>query len=330
MIIKSFELNKIKLEKNPFILFYGKNEGLKKEVKKSLINNRVITANYEEKEIIDNKENFLESIYSKSLFEEEKLIVIKRVTDKLLNIISEIVIKNFKDIVIILEAENLEKNSKIRKYFEKEKNCICIPIYPDNDQTLLKVGFNYLKKEKISISNSNLNLLVSRSHGNRQALIYELEKLAQFSKNGKKITTEILTKLSNLVENHDVSELIDNCLANNKKQAINILLENNFSNEDSVFIIRIFLNKLKRILILSNEYKKNNDLNLTISSAKPPIFWKQKEITKQQILKLSPEQIKEIIYKFNKLEMKIKKNYENSLNLLTDFIFNSFFNKTNN
>ncbi len=330
MIIKSFELNKIKLEKNPFILFYGKNEGLKKEVKKSLINNRVITANYEEKEIIDNKENFLESIYSKSLFEEEKLIVIKRVTDKLLNIISEIVIKNFKDIVIILEAENLEKNSKIRKYFEKEKNCICIPIYPDNDQTLLKVGFNYLKKEKISISNSNLNLLVSRSHGNRQALILELEKLAQFSKNGKKITTEILTKLSNLVENHDVSELIDNCLANNKKQAINILLENNFSNEDSVLIIRIFLNKLKRILILSNEYKKNNDINLTISSAKPPIFWKQKEITKQQILKLSPEQIKEIIYKFNKLEMKIKKNYENSLNLLTDFIFNSFFNKTNN
>ena len=157
-----------------------------------------------------------------------------------------------------------------------------------------------------------------------------MEKLAQFSKNGKKITTEILTKLSNLVENHDVSELIDNCLANNKKQAINILLENNFSNEDSVLIIRIFLNKLKRILILSNEYKKNNDINLTISSAKPPIFWKQKEITKQQILKLSPEQIKEIIYKFNKLEMKIKKNYENSLNLLTDFIFNSFFNKTNN
>ena len=168
---------------------------------------------------------------------------------------------------------------------------------------------------------------MSRSQGDRQTLILELEKLAQFSKNGKKITPEVLTKLSNLVENHDISELIDNCLADNKKRAINILLENNFSNEDGILIIRIFLNKLKRILILSNEYKKNNDLNLTISSAKPPIFWKQKEITKQQILKLSPEKIKEIIYKVNELEIDIKKNYENSVNLLTNFIFNSFFNK---
>ena len=86
-----------------------------------------------------------------------------------------------------------------------------------------------------------------------------------------------------------MSELIDNCLSKNKKKTINILNENNFSNEDCILIIRIFLNKLKKILKLSNEFKKNKNIDLTISSAKPPIFWKDKEITKQQIFVWKPK-----------------------------------------
>ncbi len=39
MIIKFFELNKIDLNKNKIILFYGKNEGLKNESIKILLKN---------------------------------------------------------------------------------------------------------------------------------------------------------------------------------------------------------------------------------------------------------------------------------------------------
>ena len=89
--------------------------------------------------------------------------------------------------------------------------------------------------------------------------------------------------------------LIDNCLAKNKKKTINILNENNFSNEDCILIVRTFLNKLKKYLNYLKNMKKIKILDLTISSAKPPIFWKDKEITKQQIFKWKPENIK----KFN-------------------------------
>ena len=330
MIIKSYEINKINLEKNPFVLLYGKNEGLKKETKNTLLKNKIITANYEEKEILDDPTSFLESIFSKSLFESEKILIIKRASDKILKILSEIIDKNLKDIFIIFESDNLDKKSKLRVFFEKEKICVCVPFYPDNEQTLTKIGFDFIKEKKISISSSDLNLIINKSNGDRYVLFLELEKIAQYSKGGKKINSNVLNKLTNLIENHDISELIDYCLAQDKKKVTNILQENNLSNEDCILIVRTFLIKLKRILTLSDQYKKNNNINLTISSAKPPIFWKHKEITKQQILKLSPRKIRNTIYKLNDLEINIKKNYENSINIVTDFILNFFTKKTNN
>ena len=96
--------------------------------------------------------------------------------------------------------------------------------------------------------------------------------------------------------------------------------ENNFSNDDSILIIRTFLNKSKRFLMLAREYKQNKSIELTISSAKPPIFWKDKEIIKQQIYKWTPEDIKQLIYKLNETELVIKKNINNSVNIISDFI----------
>ena len=330
MIIKSFEINKINLNKNPFILFYGKNEGLKNQIKTQLLKDKNITSNFEEQEIINNTYNFIESHLTKSLFEEEKIILINRASDKILKVISEIIEKKLDNLIIIIDAENLEKKSKLRSFFEKDKNCVCIPIYPDSDQTLSKLAFEFLKNKNITISSSNLNLIVSRCNGDRKILIMELEKLEFFTKNGKKITSESIIKLSNLIENHSISELVDNCLARNKKKTINILVENNFSNEDCILISRIFLNKLKKILKLSNEYKKNKNIDLTISSAKPPIFWKEKEITKKQILNWSPDNIKKILYKINNVELLIKKNYDNSINLITDFILSQVSIESNN
>ena len=330
MIIKSYEISKINLEKSPFILFYGKNEGLKNETKANLLKNKIVSISYDEKEILDNSSSFLESIFSKSLFEKEKIIIIKRATDKILKILIEIIDKNIKEIFIVIDAENLERKSKLRSFFEKEKNCVCVPFYPDNEQTLHKVAITFLKDKKISISSSDLNSIISKSNGDRKILFSDLDKLENYSKYGKKINSDTIAKLTNLLENHDISELINHCLANNKKKTITILVENNFSNEDCILIVRSFLNKLKKILKLSYEFQNNKNIDFTISSAKPPIFWKEKDITKQQILRLKPKNIKEIIYKLNKVELDIKKNYENSVNLLTDFILSQITVDTNN
>ena len=330
MIFKSFEINKIDKRINQLILFYGKNEGLKNEAISILIKDKSNIQNYEEKEILDNENNFIENILSKSLFEKEKFIVIKRTTDKILKVIETLHLKNLENTTIILNSDNLEKKSKLRSLYEKDKKLVCVPFYPDNDQTLSKLAYNFLSSKKISLSPSNINLIVSKCSGDRQTLINELQKIEYFGKNGKKINSENISKLINLTENHSISELIDNCLSQNKKKIISVLNENNFSNEDCIMITRSFIIKAKKLLLLSNTFETNKNIDLTISSAKPPIFWKEKEITKQQIQKWKPKNIKKLIYALSETELQIKKNINSSINLITDFILFHSSSTTNN
>ena len=320
MIIKSFEINKINLNLNNLFLFYGKNEGFKNEVTKNILKNKSNIINYEEKEVLENEDNFIENLLTKSLFDKEKILIIKRATDKILKVLEKITEKNIEDIKIVLNADVLEKKSKLRSFFEKDKRLVCVPFYPDDDQTLSKLAYSFLRDKKISISPSNINLIVNKCSGDREKLQNELQKIEFFSKNGKQIDYENISKLVNLNENHNISELIDNCLAKNKKKIISILNENNFSNEDCITIIRFFIIKAKKLLALSKTFETNKNIDLTISSAKPPIFWKEKEITKQQISKWKSKSIKQLIYALSEIELQIKKNINNSINLITDFI----------
>jgi len=330
MILKSYEINKIDQNISHLILFYGKNEGLKNEALNILVKNKKNISIYEEKEILDNENVFIENILSKSLFEEKKIIVIKRATDKILKIIEVLHLKNLDDTSIIINSDNLEKKSKLRSFFEKGKELVCVPFYPDNNQVLSKLAYNFLREKKISISSSNINLIVNKCSGDRETLINELQKIELFSKNGKKINSENISKLINLGENHSISDLVDNCLAQNKRKIISILNENNFSNEDCITIVRSFLIKSKKLLALSKAFETNKNIDLTISSAKPPIFWKEKEVTKQQILKWSSKNIKQLIYSISETELQIKKNINNSINLITDFILFHSSSATNN
>jgi len=330
MIVKSFETNKINFNNSNLLLLYGKNEGLKSCVVKGIIKDKNNIYSYDEKDVLDNLNFFFETILSKSLFEKEKIIIIKRATDKIIKIIEEIYSKNLEEIFIIINADTLEKKSKLRSFFEKNKKCICVAFYPDTDQTLSKLTYNYLKEQKITISQADINLITSRSNGDRETLINELKKIEYFCLNGKKINTEILSKLTNLSENHSIAELVDNCLAKNKKKTINILSENNFSNEDCILITKSFIIKAKKLLALSETFETNKNIDLTISSAKPPIFWKDKEITKQQIYKWTPRNIKQLIYALSETELQIKKNINNSINLITDFILLQSTSITNN
>ena len=330
MIVKSFELNKIKLDKINLILFYGKNEGLKSEIIKNLFKNTGEIINYEEKEILNNSNDFIESILSQSLFGDEKILIIKRASDKILKIINEIKTKEIGNTKLIISAENLEKKSKLRSLFEKNKEYICTPFYEDDAKTLSILANNFFKEKNIPISSANINIIINKCNGNRINLLNELNKIELFSKSGKKITSENLTQLINLTENHKVSELIDNCLAKNQKITLKILNENNFTSEDCILITRSLLNKAKKILSLVSQYERNNNIDLTISSAKPPIFWKDKEITKKQIFLWSSKKIKNLIYELMELELKIKKNINQSINLITDFILNKSNTNINN
>jgi len=321
MIKKLNEINENLIKSKNLFLFYGVNEGSKNEKIKELIgdSNKTSILNYEESQILDDEVTFLEQIQNKSLFEEKKNIIIKRASNKILNIIESIVTKNISDLIIV-NAGNLDKKSKLRNYFEKEKNLICVAFYQDTQQILSDLTYNFIKKNNISLSQANINLIINKCNGDRAILLNELDKIKSYSLNNKKINSEDLLKLINLIENYSISELVDNCLAKNINKTIGILNENNYENSDCIIIIRTFLSKAKKIFNLCKTYEKNRNLELTINSYKPPIFWKEKEITKQQIIKWNQENIKNLIFKINEIELQIKKDISKSVHIITDFI----------
>ena len=162
-------------------------------------------------------------------------------------------------------------------------------------------------------------MIVDRSNEDRKNLKNELFKIESYIINQKKIKIDDIIKLTNLSENHSITNLVDNCLAKNKKTSY-ILNENNYTNEDSIIIIRTFLVKAKRLLKLTAESKKNKNLDTVISSFKPPIFWKEKEIIKSQLKNWTTDTVEKLIYEINQVELLIKKNSQSSLNILSDFI----------
>jgi len=329
MIVKEIQLDKIDLNNYFFFLIYGNNQGAKKKLTQQIISKKENSEiqKFYEKQILDNQEKFINEILSGSLFAKEKIIIINRASDKILKILQESLIKRIKDLVIIINAESLDKKSKLRAYFEKKKEFICTPVYPDTDQYLSILASNFFKEKKISLSQSNINFIISKCNGDREFLESELNKIELYFYKKKKIGNYELAKLVNLLDNHSILELVDNCLIKNVKKVALILNENNFNNEECVMIIRAFLTKTKKLLDLANNFDKNNNLEVTILEAKPPIFWKEKETVKLQIQKWKPKMIKELISNINHVELELKKNSQSSLNILMNFIFEQISSK---
>ena len=321
MISKFYELIKFKNKINCY-LFYGENDGQKLDTIESNFKNftKENTYKYSEKDILADTRIFLENLYSKSFFEKEKLIIISDVTDKILGLIQENLEIKVDDIIIILIAKKLDKKSKIRNFFEKEKNLIIVPFYEDTSQTLISIAKKILNENKLNLSQENLNLIIERSQGDRINLKNELKKIINFSKGKKKIELSDILKLTNLSENYSAGELVDNCLSKNKKRTLNIINENIPSSEDNILILRTFLNKLKRLRKLRLNLKQDSNIDQVINSFKPPIFWKDKNIIKQQIKIWELNDIESFIEDLNNTESLIKKNPQISNQIINNMI----------
>ena len=325
MIVKTFELQKLNKTGEKCILLYGENEGFKNQVfnEKFLSNFENKVERYDENEVLNNLDNFISSLINKSFFDNSKLVLISRVSDKIIKLIDIYIDKNISDVTIVLNAGILEKKSKLRSKFEKDKNLVCIPFYKDDNRALAQIANNFFIEKKISLSQEVINLIVERSSGDRIYLNNELEKISLFLISKKKININDVLKLTNLAENFSISELADNCLSKNLFKVNKIFNENVFSIDDCILIIRTLLLKSKRLLEIKKIQNSNKNIEEIISNFKPPIFWKDKNMVKNQINKWNLKDTEKLIYKINQTELTLKKNYSNSLNIVSDFVLDS-------
>ena len=321
MIVKHYDLKKNLNNKINFYLLYGNNRGFIDEtikfVLKPIFSKNII--HYDENEILNNQEILNENIFNKSFFDNDKLIIIDRVSDKSFKILEEIIEKKVENIKIILSAGVLEKKSKLRNLFEKEKDLIIIPFYEDNQQSLLKIAQTFFRDKKIDISQQNINLIIERSKNDRMNLNNELNKINNFILGKKKISSDEILKLTNLAENYNISELVDSCLSKNKKKTILILNENYSSSEDNILILKTFLYKLKRLKKIQLDLERERNIDVVLSKFKPIIFWKDKDTIKKQVQIWSLEHIQKLINNIQNIELLVKKNP-----LISNFIINNF------
>ena len=324
MIFKSYELNKINFNNYKIFLFYGENKGLIKEaVDKILLQSNCENIfRYTENEILSNLEIFYNQVFTSSFFETKKILIVSQITNKFEETINSILEKKNEDTIIILIADKLDKKSKIRSLCEKNKKIICVPFYADDKRILNNLIREFFVKKQILISQSQINLILTRVF-DRNQLNIELNKIEVFLSNKTKIKSDEILKLINLSENYSASELVDNYLAKNQKKIMEILNENNFNSEENLIVIRVFLNKLKRLQKLKLSSKNfNGDMERAISEFKPVIFWKEKDIIKQQLKSWSLNQLRSLFKDLNYLELIVKKNFSNS-----NLIINNFFLK---
>ncbi len=324
MIVKNFELNKKILDKHNFFLLYGKNEGLQNEIIQSqfLKNFGGQIDKYDEIEFLKNNEIIITELLNKSFFESKKILIISRTSDKITKTVEEIEERDMMDVKIIFKSGPLEKRSKLRNYFEKNRNLISIPFYEDDVRSLTSVIIAFITQHKIKLSRESVNLLVNRASGDRDNLKIELDKILYYSQSNNKIEFENVQKLTNLAENYGVSELADSCLNRNKKNVSKIFNENNYTDEDCILILRTLLAKSKRLLTIIKKFNETENLDSVISGMKPPIFWKEKDNVKKQAVSWKIDELKSRIYKINEIEFLIKSNSGKSLNLMSDFIVN--------
>lgn len=324
MIIKHYQLENFNINKFIFFLIYGKNEGLQKEIiEKKFTNSFLGEINrYEENEVLSNSESIISEILNKSLFSNNKIIIITRASDKILKIIEKLLEKKLSDIKIIIKSGQLEKKSKLRNLFEKNKDMVTMPVYQDEFRSLLPIIIQFTKKNDIKLSRESINLILDRASGSRENLYIELEKIFNYSISNKVIEFETVKKLTNLSENYGVNELANQYLSKNKKNLAKILNENNYSDEDCILILRTILSKSKRLIEIIEKNNEIENIDEVMNDIRPPIFWKEKDDLKKQVNMWDFGDLKNKIYRINEIEALIKSNSKNSLNILSDFIVN--------
>ena len=328
MIVKSYELkkNRLSLLSNNFFLLYGENVGLKKDIKNFISNqikekdDKVEVSSLYENEILDNKDDFFNLVYSGSLFAKKKIILVQESTDKIIEIIKDTHEKYSEDIYLIFFSGILDKKSKLRTFFEKEKKLICIPCYLDSEKDLSIIAQVELKKNNITLSRESINLLVEKSNSDRNNLRNEIEKIIAYSLNKEKIDIDEIQSLINFSGDYKSDILVNECLSGNTSQYKKIISELYVNTINQVLLLRILSNKIHRLLKIKELAAETSNLDNLINTCKPPIFWKEKPIVKKQLTIWSLNDLKKTISDINNTEILCKKNPQ-----ISNSIFFNFF-----
>tara|TARA_B100001093_G_scaffold506606_1_gene565808 strand:- start:5462 stop:6460 length:999 start_codon:yes stop_codon:yes gene_type:complete len=309
MIIKSYiiEQSPMSLKNYKMFLFYGENQGLKKEFKENLkkINVKTEILNLFQDEIIKNKNILFREIINKSLFDDKKVIFINEINDKIFEILNE-VMDNVQEERVYLFADILDKKSKLRNYFEKSKDFGISACYQDNEISIKKLISNKLGNFK-GLTSEIINLIIQSTNLDRNKVNNEIDKIKSYF-NNKQLNLEKIDELLNVSTNSDFNLLKDAALNGNKNTTNRLLADTVFEIENNVYYLNSINQRINKFKEIKNLKINNSNIETIVSSLKPPVFWKDKPILIEQLKKWDKNKIQIALKKTYETEIKIKSN----------------------
>jgi DNA polymerase-3 subunit delta len=323
MIVKSFSANFKELLKKNFTLLYGENISLIFEIEQKIIkeaknNNGLVVKKYQEEYFLQNKDVFEQFINSESLFGDQELVIISESTDKILEIFDNTIASTNNKKIIFLSSL-LTKRSKLRNLAETETDFNCIACYDDTPVQLQSILLQKLKDNKISVSREFLNSIFEVNSLNRQDINDAITKI-QLIQSTSNIKEENLKNIFYSSSHNDNFEIINFCLLGDKKN-INKVLSNiyiqgiNFNE-----ILAALKYKVNKLIEISVSNTSDLNVNQLVENYKPPIFWKEKNMVKEQLRRWTNGELNKLMEIIYETEINCKKNYEISNTILQQFI----------
>ena len=287
---------------------YGENEGLKDDVKKLIIEKYkdAEIINLFQDEIIKNNNLLFNNLNNNSLFNEKKIFFLYEISDKIFNIIQEVVESKNEDVQIFIFASILDKKSKLRNLFEKKHSLAIIPCYQDNERSLsvyIKTKLNNYK----GVTQEIINIIINNSKLDRRIIKNEIIKIKDFFSK-KVINRNELEILLNIRTNDNFEEIRDASLLGKKDKVNQLISETEFLPEDTfnyLYQMNMRINKLLEVKSINASIRNEE---LALDSVKPKIFWKDKPVYIQQLKKWDEEKLERALTKIFDLEVLMKRN----------------------
>ena len=312
MILKSYiiEKNISELTKYRSALLYGENDGIKDDVKAKLklLHKDSEIINIFQDEIIKDKNCLFDNAFNSSLFNEKKIIFIQEASDKILKEISEVLEKDNNDTKIYIFSSLLDKKSKLRSLFDKEKNLASLPCYQDTDKTLILYVYEKLKDFK-GINQEIVNLIISHSNHERKIIKNEIDKIKSCFID-KTVKKEELVELLNIKINDDFNKLRDYALLGDIKNFDKLMKVTEFLQDESFLNLNIISFRISKLIEIQRKNIGINDIEKTVETMTPKIFWKEKPIIIQQLRKWTMKNLLSISNDLANTEILMKKNSE--------------------
>lgn len=310
MILKSYivEQNIGLLRKNKVNLLYGENDGIKDDIKTEIKNEKgeAEIINLFQEEILKNNKVLFDHIQNLSLFSLKKIIFIHEVTDKLYEDICELTENKLENIEVYIYAGALDKRSKLRSYFEKEKNIAIVACYQDNERTLSNYIRNKLKG-LTGLTQEITNIIIYNSNLNRKSIKSEISKIKVFF-GGNKIEKEKVLQLLNVTLNKEFGQIRDAALLGDKIKVNRLMGEIEFTNEDIYSYLNQIAARLNNLNEIQNLNQNINNLETAVDSLSPKVFWKDKPIYINQLKNWDKKKLEETLLRIGQLELFMKKN----------------------